>query len=667
MDAVISIGGQSFVDGLVRILGPALQPLRAPMPLALPGLSNSFLSVRNIQPVFPSAQAGTIELDLQIDLTAEVLLVASVRAGTVNITLGNGTVTWPGTSGTVTEQERAGTLAINQNPNAGTETGTIAGVNTVLTMALNQLSGSVRLPAPTNPTSLNINQIVGSIQLPAGTGNLGLPLPAVVPVAVDFTRDAPLRAHVFLSPVVNNQGTAVDTPINARTGFGLVFHIEQATAQVDALAGNAVTALQAALTNAFNTLASQLLQGLPALTQPATNLPIVVTNVTNAIPAAAQTMLVDAFRSLKARTGRLIFPVPAAGSSCDVGALPTDGKARIFLAAGSPVLQIGLDRLPIPPPPSPGSTFLPFTPTATVDTGVLLTNIFVRDLLACLIEKFPNLSLPLLPPTLSPATTVTPVTATWTGVTLTVGPLAFTGTMTLTIAGTPAGPGLPPSPKSITLAFALGAAVGAPLVIFPALTATLAFALPIAFDLNELASITSLRLTTPVPPVPPPPTFTFGMGAGLIVVFVALAIGLLLPAFAVPFPIAWPGFAFLAAFVLAFPFIVTGIVGGLLATNVAQVLGGAHRLLKSPAALPPGIFEAFGNLVPTTMVVDDLDAAGVLRTPSSPWAVLPLVTRRREPPPPPPEGGGEGEPPVPPSPPDTPITPVPGHGTTRGH
>jgi hypothetical protein len=232
--------------------------------------------------------------------------------------------------------------------------------------------------------------------------------------------------------------------------------------------------------------------------------------------------------------------------------------------------------------------------------------------------------------------------------------------MTLSITGTPAGPGLPPSPKAIALGFALAAATGAPLVVGTALTATLAFALSIAFDLNELASITSLRLTAP-----PTPTFSLSMGAGLIAVFAVLAAGFLLPAFAIPFPIVWPGFAVIAAFIIAFPFIVTGIVGGLIATNLAQVLGGVHRLLKSPAALPPGIFEAFGNLVPTTMVVDDLDAAGVLRTPTSPWAVLPLVTRGvRQPP-----GGGRGDgprPPTIPQAPDTPITPVPGFGTTTG-
>jgi hypothetical protein len=87
-------------------------------------------------------------------------MVASVAAGTVNIALGNGTVTWPGTDGTVTEQARSGTLAITQNPNAGSETGTIAGVNTTLTLALNRLLGTVDLPAPNNPFApLNINQI----------------------------------------------------------------------------------------------------------------------------------------------------------------------------------------------------------------------------------------------------------------------------------------------------------------------------------------------------------------------------------------------------------------------------------------------------------------------------------------------------------------------------
>src|SRR5207248_9632955 len=162
----------SFVDGLVRILGPGLQALRAPMPVALPGLSNAVLSIRSIKSVIPSAQSGTIELDLEIDLTAEVLLVASVAADTVNLTLGNGTVTLPASSGSLAEPLRSGALATN--PGTGTETGTIAGVATTLNLALNSLSGSVTLPAATAP--LTLDQVVGTIQLPAGVGNLALPL-----------------------------------------------------------------------------------------------------------------------------------------------------------------------------------------------------------------------------------------------------------------------------------------------------------------------------------------------------------------------------------------------------------------------------------------------------------------------------------------------------------
>src|SRR5437016_10888627 len=87
MDAVISIGGQSFVDGLLRILNPALQPVRDPLPVPIPGLTNGVLRIRSIQTVLPSAQNGTIELAVEIDLSAELLLVATVNAGVLDLNL----------------------------------------------------------------------------------------------------------------------------------------------------------------------------------------------------------------------------------------------------------------------------------------------------------------------------------------------------------------------------------------------------------------------------------------------------------------------------------------------------------------------------------------------------------------------------------------------------
>ena len=46
--------------------------------------------------------------------------------------------------------------------------------------------------------------------------------------------------------------------------------------------------------------------------------------------------------------------------------------------------------------------------------------------------------------------------------------------------------------------------------------------------------------------------------------------------------------------------------------------------LRSPAAIPFGIFEAFGKLVPAKITLDDLVATGTLATPVSPWGLLPL-------------------------------------------
>src|SRR5438105_13698142 len=111
MDAVISIGAQSFLDGLIRIFGPALQPLRAPMPVALPGVANSVLGIRNIQPVLLSVGSGQIRLDVELDLKGEVLLVANIAAGVVNFTFGTGNLNLNPSTGTVAQPARSGTLS----------------------------------------------------------------------------------------------------------------------------------------------------------------------------------------------------------------------------------------------------------------------------------------------------------------------------------------------------------------------------------------------------------------------------------------------------------------------------------------------------------------------------------------------------------------------------
>ena len=122
----------------MRLLGPALQPLRTPMPIALPGLTNGTLSIRRFEPVLPDLRAGEIELEVEFELAGEVLLLASAAVGDVTLTPGTGDINLGAATGTVAQPVRNGTLATS--PGSGT-----VGPATALT--LDALSGTVQLPA----------------------------------------------------------------------------------------------------------------------------------------------------------------------------------------------------------------------------------------------------------------------------------------------------------------------------------------------------------------------------------------------------------------------------------------------------------------------------------------------------------------------------------------
>ena len=119
-DAVISIGGQSLVDGIWRLLGPALEGLTNPLPLALPGFSNATMRITRIIPVFPGTPppAGALNVLATVELSAEALLNVNVSGGDVTITLGpqnlhltnlTGTIGLPAQDGNLTNLSIGGT------------------------------------------------------------------------------------------------------------------------------------------------------------------------------------------------------------------------------------------------------------------------------------------------------------------------------------------------------------------------------------------------------------------------------------------------------------------------------------------------------------------------------------------------------------------------------
>ena len=116
------------------------------------------------------------------------------------------------------------------------------------------------------------------------------------------------------------------------------------------------------------------------------------------------------------------------------------------------------------------------------------------------------------------------------------------------------------------------------------------FRLPIAFDLNNLAALTALRLTAP----PVRLAFSFGAGSGLTAWLVVMAVLIGATAFVGPVPIIAPFLIAGAALVGILPHVVLAMIGRVLFNHIDQVLA-PLRLLQSPAAVPSGVFEAFGR------------------------------------------------------------------------
>jgi hypothetical protein len=86
-DSVISLGGQSFVDGLWRVFGPALEGLTNPLPLAIPGFANAQLRITELIPDIPGPPqpGGGLNVTTMVEVMAEALLHVVTQSGAVTI------------------------------------------------------------------------------------------------------------------------------------------------------------------------------------------------------------------------------------------------------------------------------------------------------------------------------------------------------------------------------------------------------------------------------------------------------------------------------------------------------------------------------------------------------------------------------------------------------
>lgn len=572
-DAVITIGGQSFVDGLWRLLAPALERLTNPLPLTLPGFTNSQVRITNIVPVYPGNLPGNgLELALTLEATAEAILQVTTQTGAVDIALGP------------------------QSFDIDTLTGPLSGV-----------TGS------------------GTINLPNSLGVPGIPLPAIVPVALDLTQHLPLITRALV-PI------AVSGP-TAATRRSLLFLVT--TPQVDpipAFSPAAITELSGDIDDVIAQIIKQLGIDTTVVSQPA---PTDVQALLAPVPGLIVEAIADALTLLLAETGRIVFPLPGAGASCDAKALANSAEARLEPTPNNGFeLQVGFSRgvgtddIAVFPAPINN-------PNSTIETRIIIGNRFLVALLCCLVEQLPAFGFP------EPASFDTSdingnphvACCNFRFVTAEFGPIPVAGRLSegisICLDGAPGGA------KIITIVGHFSQIVRNVVPVVSSIFGTLAtinadFTLTLGFDLNDVTALTNLR-NVRVPVVATsvnPAGGLFALIALVLLLILAIPLAIALGVGWLAAPVVIPIVLFLLAaaggVVTLLVFLACGVVNFVLANAIRLLLKGA-ALLKSPVAIPPGLLDAFGKVSPVSLTVDDAIAPGVMHTPTSVWGLLPRI------------------------------------------
>lgn len=578
-DTVLSIGGQSLTDAVWRLFGPTLAGLSNPLPISLPGFTNAALRVVRIAPVVPPGVAGGggYGIALSIRISAEALLNVNLQTGTVTVNTGSRQLSLTNVTGSML----SGSLT---NITIGT---------------LGSGTGSLRL-GPANPppnADLNGTLALGNIDLP------GIPLPAIVPMAIDLTPGPAIQTGAVLQ-------ISVAPTVDGTTAFGVLLNVTSARVSNVALDPNVAPALVTAFQTAVSQLAQRL--GIPNVVTQPTISAAAVNALLAPVPALVVSSLENALGHLAGLTGRVVFPPPAAGASCDARALPTMADASLILAGnGSFILQLGFS--------SPGSTditaFPPFAPTGLADTTLTIGNAFLLRLLCCLVERLPGFAftVPAAFGTVDVAGASHLMCCNFSAATLALGPISLNGGLSVCIDGSTG------SPKTLSLVGSFSQ--GAPAIPLPLASIGVTFTVRVVLDLNGDTSLGNLRLLGP-------PTVTANVTPSVLFVIGLIALGTVS---AFPFG-ALVGPA-LTAIVLGTVWAACNMAGMLLTTAVRNILAQAS-LVTSPVAIPPTVLDAFGRIVPATVTIDDLTAHGVLETPTSPWILEPREFINRRPPPP---------------------------------
>jgi hypothetical protein len=593
-DSVISIGGQSLLDAVLRLVSPTLGAVPRQLPIAVPGFSSGTVVIRSLVPG-QFDRRGRLPVTVRLDVIGEVSLSGVGSLGDIPLNLGDTRFDLPIADLVRAIRIPAHGVTISQLDITVPQAPAPPLQLSVTSPPSNVTVGEVT-PELTNPTLSHLTATLG-----LATGSISVPVPTPVLISVDITRTRPIEATVLFEFSQPARAPDASTSLDDATGFGLVVALSAPSVTLSRwlpderdLESQLATHLRAAVSllapDLHSDMLDRILRGVRA------SAPRLATSLKLHLYEAVKSALSGAIGPIAARTGRLVFPLvlpPApTDAPCDVAVLPSTAKARITIGdAGDIALQVGFAREAI----ADNADWPAFTPRAGLDVQVDIAFSLLAPLLRCVIEAMPNFAFrraPLI------SVTQQGLLISWDqdSVTLDVWPVVLRGDLTLGIDG----PAASSSKKAVISGTfrSYGFEHDDDLI-----SIDVYFEKVVSLELTNMAAISNLswirddgitdvrvnshRLTN---------NLTFG----------ALATG--------------GPFSPLAPFAAAVP-VINALIAQHLKRLLDTVLNPARGLI-SPPAVPSALFDAIGPLVPRTLEIDDLTVRGVLATPSTPWGGL---------------------------------------------
>jgi hypothetical protein len=325
-DSVVSIGGRSLADGILRLFSPGLRAVPTQLPIAIRGLTDGSILVRSVTPL-PLDREG-LPVKVKFDAIGHVTLSGIGSLREVSLPLGAMSFDLPIAPLIQAIRIPAESIPVDIHLTLNPQTGALVG------------DVSQHLSVPVSARGLDVvpdaSHLTARLNLPTVT-SLSIPVPVPLSVPVKLTSQ-PIEATLTFP-------LSVAGSIDESTGCGLLLGLGAPSVALPSSGWPTASSLQRQLRNALQVAIRTIAPSLddstvqrvagdattfarpPGLGGPST--PTVLQTIGTDLRSEVSSALTGAFQAVGTRTGRLVFPLASQDAPCEAAVLPTDGRAAV--------------------------------------------------------------------------------------------------------------------------------------------------------------------------------------------------------------------------------------------------------------------------------------------------------------------------------------------------